>query len=124
MASSTTPRLFARKAEADLTAKQFCFVKPGTAEGSMVAAVAGNKTVGILQDAPNTGEHGAVAVQGGGAKLKLGGTVAAGDYLKSDANGAGVVATVDKDEYGAKADVAGVSGDIIGVEVVQGQMGV
>jgi hypothetical protein len=57
---------------------------------------------------------------GGGAKLKLAGTVALGALLKSDADGKGVKCTAAGDEYGARALKAGVSGDVIPVDVVQG----
>lgn len=108
------------KAGADLSAKQYTFVKFGSADDTMVGSGAGEATDGIIQDAPASGEYGAVALQGGGAKLKLGGTVTRGQYLKSDANGAGVAVAADKDVYGAKAAASGVLGDIIAVEVVTG----
>jgi len=50
------------------------------------------------------------------AQLELGGTVAAGDYLKSDTNGKGVTAAVDGDEVGGRALMAGTSGQIITVQ--------
>lgn len=122
MASHSTPRIQAFRAGADLSAKKNCFVKFGSDDESVVAAGAGEETVGILQSSDSTsGRIGEVALQGGGAKLLLGGTVTRGAYLKSDANGAGVAVTTDKDKYGAKAMASGVAGDVIGVEVVQGQ---
>ena len=51
--------------------------------------------------------------------LELGGTVAAGDYLSSDANGLGVNAGADL-TYGARAKEAGVSGERIRVTVLHG----
>lgn len=56
--------------------------------------------------------------------LRLGGTVAVGDYLKSDGSGFGVVTTTDKEKVGAQARQAGVSGDIIEVDVVRLQLSV
>lgn len=53
-----------------------------------------------------------------GVPLELGGTVVAGDRLKSDANGKGVTTTTDRDEYGSVARAAGASGDIIPVDLV------
>lgn len=53
--------------------------------------------------------------------LELGGTVAAGDYLKSDSNGKGVaIATsgTTPQNVGARALKAGVSGDLLEVEVM------
>ena len=57
------------------------------------------------------------------AYLRLGGTVAVGDYIKSDASGFGVTAGTDGDEYGAQALEAGVSGTIVKVALVRGQRG-
>src|SRR5262249_39352494 len=54
------------------------------------------------------------------AFLELGGTVSPGDYLKSDANGAGVTAS-SGDEIGARAMVAGVAGQVVPVEPVWGK---
>ncbi len=55
--------------------------------------------------------------------LQLGGTVAAGDFLKSDVSGHGVTATADGDIYGAIASQAGISGQIIEVKVHIGYRG-
>jgi hypothetical protein len=53
--------------------------------------------------------------------LELGGTVDEGSFLKSDADGKGVAATADQEKYGARARVAGVSGEIIEVDVMIGE---
>lgn len=123
MASTQTPKIFAKSVETTFVSKQYCFAKPG-ASGGVVPAGAGERTDGIIQNAPAVGEFAEVAMAGGGAKLLLAGTVAAGNFIKSNAAGAGVVASTDKDEYGARAEEAGVSGDIIAVEVMQGQLSV
>lgn len=54
--------------------------------------------------------------------LECGGTVSAGDRLKSDANGKGVATTTNLDEYGALAIWSGVSGEQIRVKVARGQI--
>lgn len=59
-----------------------------------------------------------------GVFLRLGGTVAHGDFLKPDASGYGVKADTDKDKYGARALAAGVSGELVPVEVVIGQLSI
>jgi hypothetical protein len=53
--------------------------------------------------------------------LELGGTVAVGDRIKSGALGVGVVTTTNLDEWGAIALEAGVSGDLVKVEVYPNQ---
>lgn len=50
--------------------------------------------------------------------LELGGTVTVGAFLKSDANGKGVATTTTGDNVGARASEAGVSGDLIRVQLI------
>ncbi len=49
--------------------------------------------------------------------LVLGGTVAAGDYIKSHSDGTGLASTTDLDDIGAIAMQGGASGDIIKVQI-------
>lgn len=56
-----------------------------------------------------------------GVELVLGGTVTAGDFLKSDADGCGVVADTNLDDYGARTAVSGVATEQIPVEVLIGE---
>lgn len=50
------------------------------------------------------------------ALLEIAGTITAGQPIKSDANGKGVVANTDKDKVGAIAKESGVSGQLIRVK--------
>jgi hypothetical protein len=50
--------------------------------------------------------------------LELGGTVNEGSWLISDADGKGTASTTDQDKVGARARMAGVSGEIIEVDVI------
>jgi hypothetical protein len=83
------------KAAADLSAaaKQFTFVKV-TADQTVNTAGAGERAVGVQQNLPTSGKGCVVALIGGGgsSRLQVGGAVAAGDPLKSDASGRGVTA--------------------------------
>lgn len=56
--------------------------------------------------------------------LELGGTVTAGQRIKSGSAGVGVAATSDKDKAGAIALESGVSGDIIKVKPMRIDLGV
>ncbi len=80
---------------------------------------------GALDDgnAAIVGEDISVFQLGDTCKLAYGGTVAAGDLLKSDVNGRGITAGTDGDNYGARAVEAGVSGEIHTVQVLIGQRG-
>lgn len=110
-------------AGADLSAKQYYFVK---ADGTLCGA--GGKALGILQNSPKSGRAAGIRVFGG-SKLVLGGTVAVGDYIASDASGKGVKATVASvlagtpeplagDHVIAIALDAGVSGDTVAVMLI------
>lgn len=121
MASHSTPRIDGFKAGADLSAKQYCFVVFGADDEHVVAAGAGVAPIGIVQNAPTAERMAEVAKQGGGAKLLIAGVVTRGDFVKSDANGAGLAA-VAGDKYGAMAMASGVAGDVIPVEVQPGEL--
>ena len=54
------------------------------------------------------------------AQLQLGGTVAAGDLLTSDGSGHGITTTTTAQQVGARAKMAGVSGQIITVQPIWG----
>lgn len=123
------------------------FVKPSTtANQTVVQAGAGDIVCGISQKGTHNvpGTIGGVAVDDGYAAvagmsvgvfdqsdtargqfidLELGGTVTAGDYLKSDVNGKGVTATADGDYYGARTNRSGVAGQLIQVQVITGYRG-
>ena len=114
------------------------FVKQSTtADNTVLQAAAGDPIVGISQKGTrrtpySTLDDGNAAISGEPlhvfgppetAPLELGGTVTQGDRLKSDANGRGITAGTDGDNYGAIAPQAGASGDIIEVQVMLGMRG-
>ncbi len=97
----------------------YLFVKAGAADGQVaVAAAATDKLLGISNQvgfaANDTSEYVAL----GEAKLKLGGTVALGDPLTSDASGQGITTSTAGNRVGAIALQAGVIGDVIAVQVI------
>jgi len=93
----------------DLSAQQYRIVKH-TASDLAVANATDLNQVGVLQDAPAAAGRPGVVRVFGVSKVKLGGTVAKGDRLTSDANGAAIVAVTGKQVVGI-AMTAGVSGD-------------
>ena len=118
------PNLQSYIAGADLSAKQYTFVKFDTTIGQVVACGAGEVACGVLMDLGVAGGvAGAavgVAMPGGGALLKAGGAMSPGDPVKSDASGEGVEATADGDFYGARVDAIGADaadGDLVPVIV-------
>jgi len=109
--SSQNPKLFVtRKAEADLSGKQYTFVTKGATAGDILSATASDVIIGVLQDKPRLGEFGTVATDGI-LKVKVSGTVTENAYVGSDANGLGVAVTTGY-SFGIYLD-AGVNGDVV-----------
>lgn len=120
-----TPNMGSFKAGEDLSEKQFCFVKAGTVAGEVLALDAATDTpIGILMNAPESGEAADVALPGGGAKLKLAssaGTLAAGGFVKTDAAGNGLAVANILDVVCAQVDAVGsapANSDIVPVLVL------
>jgi hypothetical protein len=79
----------ALKANADLSAKQYLFVKIAAAKAVDVCSAATDRPVGILQNKPTSGQNAEVAFLGV-SKVVCGGTITAGDQIGTDANGKAV----------------------------------
>ncbi len=114
MSSHVQPEIKVFTSNSDLSAKQFHFVK--LASGTNVAqAAAGEKAIGVVMNKPAANQEAEVALLGGGALVKLAGPITAGQSIKSNVNGAGVVAASTGDWCPAIALESGVSGDVISV---------
>lgn len=110
-------------AGADLSALQYSFVKLHTTADQVVKCGAGERSIGILQNAPESGEVAEVHCdQGKFSYLKVvDATAALAALMKSDANGKGTVASADKEIYGAVIVQAGTSAnDIVEVQIERG----
>lgn len=117
MASHSTPRLKAFKADGAIT--QYTFVKYGSDRDHVAAGTANSKCRGIAMNAATAAEDIVeVALPGGGALLKINATIAGGNYLTSLSTGQGEKADASGDNVGARAEDGGVAGDIIPVEVL------
>jgi hypothetical protein len=106
-------------AGADLSAKQYTFVKiSGT--GVIAAAAATDIPVGVLLNDPASGETAAVAVSGV-VKVKASAAIVAGVLVGTTATGTAVtlVAGTDTTKYilGRAITAAGAAGDIITVAI-------
>jgi hypothetical protein len=119
MASYPQPNIYTYKSDS-ATISVGMVVKAGSDEGHVaLAAAATDKSVGIAMSPVTAAEDAIeVAMAGGGAKGLLGGTVAFGDYLASDAAGKLVATTTANDKVVAQALQAGVVNDLISVQVV------
>jgi hypothetical protein len=100
----------------DLTAKQYFFVK--VVSGEIVFAGANEKSLGILQNAPDDGEVASVRIQGI-SKLKLAEGVTFGKYLTPTSTGAGEVVDAANEEVGARSLGTYDTGDIGEVQLMQ-----
>lgn len=99
-------------AAADFSAKQYYAVSVDS-NGKAAVADADDYVVGIMQNNPAAGVAGSVAYAGV-SKAKLGGTVAAGARVTSNASGLIVTAATGDSALGI-ALTGGVSGDIVAV---------
>ncbi len=102
---------------ADLSAKAGYIVKLDASGNLDLAAAATNLIVGVLES--NDGGSGATGVYQflGTVKVKLGGTVAIGDFVTADSAGKGVATTSDHAVVVGRALEAGVAGDMIEVQL-------
>jgi hypothetical protein len=76
-------------ASSDLSTKQYRFVKLSGDRRCTVCAAATDKPIGVLQDTP-VAEGSGLVMNSGVTKVVAGGTLAAGDLVGTDANGAAV----------------------------------
>jgi len=104
-------------AEAAISAARI--VKVGAADyGVLTAAAVSDKIIGISTEIDAASGERIDVIHEGIADLKLGGTVARGDFLTTDASGQGVTAAPaagTNNQIVGKALISGVSGDIIPV---------
>ena len=108
-------RVLGFKAGADLSAKINYLCKLDTVETQVVLATADAVCVGVINNKPTLGQAVTVAI-GETVKVILGGTVAVGDYIVSDANGKAVVRVAEVNVFGIALQ-AGVAGDTVEVLV-------
>lgn len=93
-------------ASADLSSSQYKIVKAG------IALAEAGEGYGVLQNAPESGDQCAVAIQGL-CRVKCGGTIAAHGAFKSDASGDAVAATTSGDAPLGTVLEAATDGDVV-----------
>jgi hypothetical protein len=108
------------KAGADLSAKQYFFVKLDTTQNQVVLATSATAVFGILKNAPKSGEVANVVMpQEGTMKVVAAGVIALGAYVTSDSSGKAVSTTTNKDIcMGIALQAAAADGDIIEIALV------
>jgi len=108
------PKIIAMRSDADLSALSWRAVKPN-ADNDIDKATAGDEVIGVLTDDCKDGSSTAAfnSVQVGGiVKVEFGGTVTAGNSVKSDADGKAVYADTDYDVAFGVAIESGALGDL------------
>ena len=110
MATNSTLQCVAYAAGADLSAKQFTFVKLSADETVVTAAADGIDAIGILQNTPKLGQAASVAFSGQ-SKVVFAAAVASGN-VTCDAAGKVVASATGKTTLGVVSD--GVAKDSIG----------
>lgn len=113
MASYDNVSTFSLDAGADLSAKQYFFVKVGTADNAAVVCGDGENALGVLINAPLSGEPAAIA-NSGVVKVSAGGSITRGANVASDAAGEAVTAASGDYVLGIALEAAD-DGDIIRV---------
>jgi len=110
-------------AGADLRTHQFKFVDAPAGLPTLVAATT-DRTIGVLQNAPNTGEAAQIAVAGV-VKVESGEAVAIGGVVKADATGRAtdVAIATTEIELGIALTASGAAGELISVLLGAGVRG-
>lgn len=121
MATENALESLSYSASADLSALQYTFVKQSTG-AKQIAAVAAATDVpcGVLQNKPTSGQAATVGFKGV-SKVKAGGTIAVGDLVGTTSAGLATTLTpgTDTTKYVCgRAESAGISGDIISVNLL------
>lgn len=103
-------------AGADLSAKQYCFVKMSAANTVVICAAITDIPIGVLQNAPTSGQEAEVLVAGI-SKVKAGGVITVPSLIGTDASGLAdaIAAGTDTTVYvaGQVITAAGAANDII-----------
>ena len=101
-------------AGADLSSHQYRWMRISAAGTITFCSVAGQASVGVLQDDPDEAGKGALLAIGGKSRVEAGGTIAAGAKIATDSVGRAVAASDDDEVLGTAVDSA-VVGDIFAI---------
>jgi hypothetical protein len=104
-----------REAAADLSAKQYTFVKVDSSGKAAAAGTAGEVVVGVLQNKPSASGQAATVVVTGVSKVYAGGSIDEGDLIKTANDGQALAAVKGTTNTG---DAGGASDPLVGSYVV------
>lgn len=101
-------------AGADLSASQYRAVKGNGSGNYILASVAGERVVGVVQNKPTSGKAATIAVRGI-TKMVAGAALALNAEVMTDNQGRAVLATAGLQILGRAVIAAGAAGEIISV---------
>jgi hypothetical protein len=110
-------------AGADLSGKQYYFVKLDGAGKAVVSTAAGAKVVGVLQNKPVSGAAATVAVLGK-TKAIVGASVTAGDLIMTDSAGKCITAATTGSTIAGWAEVGGAADGVVATIILNPATGV
>lgn len=93
MALDRNLNIISLPASADLSASQFCIVAIDANGNVALPSGSVGKVIGVLYNKPSGSGQAADVVIGGVVRCQSGGSIAPGDYVKSDAAGLGLTTT-------------------------------
>lgn len=106
------------KSNADLSTKQYLFMKETAAKTVDVCAAITDKAVGVLQDSGGGAGRWASVATGGTTKVVASGVIAFGAYVAPTATGQAQVAVSTQFPRGQALEAAAVAGDIIEILLI------
>lgn len=112
MAVESTLQAITVQASADLSSNQYMFVLVNSS-GQLAAASVDSAIAGVLQDKPAAAGRAGNLAYSGRSKIKLGGTVTAGNFLTSDSSGNAVAVASGSAVSAGIALTSGTSGQIV-----------
>ncbi len=111
------PETLSLVAAADLSAKQFYFVKVDSNGKADLPTASADRVIGVLQNKPKSGEVAEIRVLGG-TKLAASGTISAGGEVMPHTDGTARAAATSGNTVRAIALEAAASGDIFSAMLV------
>jgi len=120
MATQENTTCITKKANADLSTKQYFFMKMPSAQTVDVCAAITDKAVGVLQNKPAAAGRDASIAVDGTTKVVASGVIAAGAYVAPTATGKAQVAASTQFPRGQAMEAAAADGDIIEILLIAG----
>lgn len=119
MATQQATQLITLKANADLSTKQYYFVKMTAARTVDIASATTDVIIGILQNKPTAAGQEAVVAIGGTSKLVAGAAISAGAVVSTTAASKGQTAVATQTIAAVAIDAAAADLDIIEVLLIK-----